>query len=297
MGIKEALLSTRPWSFPMTFIVVSVGAVYAYVDRGIFDPVIYLLTAVGVVLLHASVNLLNDYFDYKSEVDTLEAPTVKYRPHPIIAGMYSANAILLFSIIYAVVGLSIGLYLTLITDITTFYLGLIGLALVYAYTGYPISLKYRALGEVEVFLVWGLLIALGSYYVQVQELSYKAMLASTPLGLLVTAVLLANNLRDIAFDRKSGIKTLPIIFGKPIGLMIYEFLMYMPYIILVLLTAMNLLPYLTLITLFTAPKAYRLVKSFKEKIPEIADPLTANHVLQFGIVYLVTMIFGALLGL
>jgi 1,4-dihydroxy-2-naphthoate octaprenyltransferase len=297
MGVKEAFISTRPWSFPMTFIVATVGAVYAYIDTGVFNPVLYLLTAIGVVLLHASVNLMNDYFDYKSEVDTLEAPTVKYRPHPIIAGLYSPNAILFFSISYALIGLSIGIYLTLVTDITTLYLGLIGIGLVYAYTGYPINLKYRALGEVEVFLVWGLLISLGAYYVQVQRLSYTVMLVSTPLGLLITAVLLANNLRDIEFDRRSGIKTLPIILGKETGLKIYEFLLYAPYVIIVILALTKIIPLLTLASLITVPKARGLVNLFKKQIPEPADPMTAGHVLQFGIFYLVSMIIGGIFGI
>ena len=296
MGVKEAFLSTRPWSFPMTFIVVSLGVVYAYLENRVFDPILYGLTAIGVVLFHASVNLLNDYFDYKSRVDTLESPTVKYRSHPIISGLYSANAVLAFSIAYAVIGFFIGVYLTIVTDLTTLYLGLLGLVLVYIYNGYPFNLKYNGLGEIEVFIVWGLLISLGSYYVQVQRISYKVMLVSIPLGILITAVLFANNLRDIDFDRKSGIKTLPIILGREKSLMIYEGFLYSPYIILILLVIMSFTPILTLVTIVTLPKARSLVKLFKERVPEAADPMTAGHVLVFGILYLATMIIGMLIG-
>jgi len=296
MGIKEAFISTRPWSFPMTFIVVSLGAIYAYITTKIFDPLLYALTVVGVILLHASVNLLNDYIDYKSNVDTPTSPTAKYRPHPIITGLYSPNDILFFSIIYAIIGFSIGLYLTMVTNIITLYLGILGLILVYAYNGYPFNLKYNALGEIEVFIVWGLLIPLGSYYIQVEELSYNVMLISIPLGVLIAAVLFANNLRDIDYDRGSGIKTLPIILGRDQGLKLYEFLLYIPYIIIFYLVFIRLIPALSLVTLITFPKAKGLVNIFKKKIPEAADPMTANHTLIFGIIYILSMIIGILIG-
>ena len=297
MGLKEAFISTRPWSFPMTIIIVSVGSVYAYLERSSFNMMIYLMTLLGVLSLHASVNLLNDYFDYTRNIDTPESPTAKYRPHPILVGFYSPNFILLMSIIYAIIGLSSGIYLTYITNLITLVLGSLGLLLVYMYNGPPFGLKYKALGELEVFIAWGMLMALGSYYVQTQFLSVNVILVSAPLGLLVSAVLLANNLRDIDFDKNAGIKTLPVLLGLKRGLKLYEILLYMPFIIQVTLISLRIIPLITLLTLVTLIDAYKLVKIFKQKVPEASDPMTANFLIKYGIIYLITLIAGLFIKL
>lgn len=290
MGFKEAFISTRPWSFPMTIIIISVGVSYAYLERDVFNPLLYIITLLGVLLLHAAVNLLNDYFDYIKNIDTPNSPTAKYRPHPIITGFYSTSAVLFMSVIYAVLGISIGVYLAYITDLVTLYLGLLGLLLVYMYNGPPFELKYKALGELEVFIVWGILIPLGSYYVQTQFLSINAVLSSLPLGFFVSAVLLANNLRDTDFDKTSGMKTIPVIFGLEKGVEIYQGLLYLPYIIQVSLIMFKVVPFCTILTLITLKDVYNVVKIFKNKVPEPADPMTANILIRYGSMYLVMLV-------
>ena len=297
MGVKEAFISTRPWSFPMTIIIVSFGSFYVILDKGLFDPLLYVLTLFGVLFLHASANLLNDYFDYKKKLDTVESPTAKYRPHPILTGFYSSSLVLGMSVIYAVLGLSLGLYLTYVTNIITLYLGILGVLLVYMYNGPPFGLKYKALGELEVFIVWGVLMPLGAYYVQTEYLSINIILASLPLGFFVSAVLLANNLRDIDFDRKSGVKTLSIILGVNQGLKIYESLLYAPYIIQFILILLRVIPIITIFTFLTFYDVYKTIHIFKNKIPEAADPMTANVLLRYGIIYLLTLIFSILFKL
>lgn len=296
MGIKEAFISTRPWSFPMTIIIVSFGSFYAFLDKGLFSLLLYIITLLGVLFLHASVNLLNDYFDYKKKIDTRESPTAKYRPHPILTGFYSSSFVLGMSAVYAFLGLSLGVYLAYVTNIITLYLGILGMLLVYMYNGPPFGLKYKALGELEVFIVWGMLIPLGAYYVQTEYLSINIVLATLPLGFFVSAVLLANNLRDIDFDRSSGVNTLPVILGLNKGLKIYQVLLYMPYIIQVILVVLKVIPLITILTLITLVDVRKTLGIFKEKIPEPADPITANILLKYGLIYLITLIIDILLG-
>ena len=295
MGVKEAFISTRPWSFPMTIIIVTLGSIYALLSRGSFNSILYVITLFGVLFLHASVNLLNDYFDYKNNIDTAESPTAKYRPHPILTGFYSPSLILVMSITYAVLGLLLGIYLAYVTNIITLYLGILGVLLVYMYNGPPFGLKYKALGEIEVFIVWGILMPLGSYYVQTEYLGADVVLASIPLGFFVSAILLANNLRDIEFDKASGVNTLPVIIGLDKGLGLYQALLYAPYILQVGLIILRIVPWITLLTFITLVDVYKVIKIFKERVPEPADPMTANILLKYGLIYLVTLVISILL--
>ncbi len=295
MGVKEAFISTRPWSFPMTLIIVSLGSVYPLLNNETFNFILYLITLFGVLLLHASVNLLNDYFDYKKKLDTVNSPTAKYRPHPILAGFYTPSLVLDMSIIYAVIGLSLGIYLAYVTNIITLYLGILGVLLVYMYNGPPFGLKYKALGETEVFIVWGILMPLGAYYVQTEYLGINVVLASIPLGFFVSAILLANNLRDIEFDKASGVNTLPVILGLNKGLKIYQALLYAPYIFQIGLVILKIVPWITLLTLITLIDVHKVIKIFKEKVPEPADPMTANILLKYGLIYLIMLIISILL--
>ena len=87
---RNWFLASRPWSFTMTAISVSVGSTLAAID-GDFSWILYLMTLLGTVLLHAATNLINDYYDVKNGVDTQEVSTAQYRPHPLVEGKLKAE--------------------------------------------------------------------------------------------------------------------------------------------------------------------------------------------------------------
>ncbi len=287
------LVMTRPWSFPMTFISVTTGSLLAYYELGSFNILYYVLAVVGSILLHAAANVANDYFDTVQGVDKPTAPTARYRPHPVFTGMASPSFLLSYTLILAASGLLIGVYLSMVVGPMAIVLGGIGAFLALTYSGPPLSYKYHALGEPIVFTVWGPIMVLGGYYVEAASLSLGALAASIPLGLLVAAVLLANNIRDMEYDKSSGISTIATMLGRTAALRLYYSTIIGAYAAQVAVVALGVMHPFTLITLLTLPKAVGLIKTFRRSVPDAADPMTAQLVLFYGILLLVGLAVSA----
>ncbi|MCS7197485.1 MAG: 1,4-dihydroxy-2-naphthoate octaprenyltransferase [Candidatus Bipolaricaulota bacterium] len=282
MNLKIWVLATRPWSFTMTAISVGVGGAVAALD-GPFDAWLFLVTLIGAICVHGATNLINDYFDYKSGVDRPGAPTTLYRPHPLVQGMISSQAVLGVSLgLYGISGL-IGLYLVWLKGLELLGFVLIGALASFFYTAGPIKYKYIALGELSVFLMWGPLMVGGTYFVQTGSLSPHAVLISLPFGLLVALVLLANNLRDIAYDGSVGIKTLGTLLGQRRTLSLYQGLIILAYLAVIVLIALKVLSPWGLLVFFSAPFALRLIRALQQQIPHDADARTAQLDTFFGI--------------
>ena len=210
--IKTWFLATRPWSFSMSAISVTIGSVWAIQKSFSFSG--YFLALLGMVALHGATNLLNDYFDVKNHVDTPSSPTVQYRPHPLVENAVGMGQTLAFSLVLYGLGAGIGIYLTATRGWPILAIGIVGILTAISYTAPPLNLKYHALGEPTVFLLWGPLAMVGAQYVQTQTIAPAILLISIPFGILVGLVLLANNIRDMAFDAQQGIKTLPVLMGR-----------------------------------------------------------------------------------
>ncbi len=295
--LKTLFIVTRPWSFPMTLIVVLSGIALA-AWHGYPVPLgLAAAAAAGSVLLHAMVNILNDYYDTRYGVDRPEAGTAKYRPHPLIHGILTPGQVFAMGAVSGLLGLALGLYIAVNGRPLAVPLGLAGFAAAFWYTGPPLRLKYVGLGELTTFLVWGPLIFGGGYYVASGQLPAKALVASVPLGLLVTAVLLANNIRDIEFDSSAGVRTLAVRIGRRDAVSLYKALIVAPYLVVLVLVVLRFTPLATLAVLVTLPRALRLYKMFEKETPLDADPRTAGVVLQFGLVYLAAILVSAAMGL
>ncbi len=289
------LLATRPWSFSMTAVAVTVGSLLALRLQGAFQPGLYLLTLVAMIAVHAATNLLNDYFDVRHGVDQPEAPTAHYRPHPLLAGVFSPRLILLSALgLYGGAAL-IGLYFTWLRGWPIIGLALLGGLASIFYTADPIKYKHYALGELSVFAMWGPLMVGGSYFVQVgnwTEIGPVALI-SVPIGLLVAAVLLANNLKDIAYDRKLAVRTLGNLLGLRRGRRLFEALILIAYLSIIVLALGHLLPLWALIVLLSLPQAWTLFRRLSgSELPADADPRTAQLALLFGVL----LVSGLLLG-
>jgi 1,4-dihydroxy-2-naphthoate octaprenyltransferase len=289
MNLKIWFLATRPWSFTMTAISVGVGGAVAALD-GAFDVWLFLLTLVGAVCVHGATNLINDYFDYKSGVDRPGAPTTLYRPHPLVQGLISPQAVLWVSAgLYAIAAI-IGLALIVLNGAGLLWFILLGAIASFFYTAGPIKYKYLALGELAVFLMWGPVIVGGTYFVQRGSLSLDAVLISVPFGLLVALVLLANNLRDIDYDRSAGIATLGTLLGQQKTRVLYQGLILLAYLAIALLIALKILSPWGLLVFFSAPVAFRLIRTLQREIPNDADARTAQLDTLFGVWLIVGLI-------
>ena len=216
-NIYQNWFSGQPaWSFAMTAISICVGSILAAID-GTFMWGYFFITLAGMVVLHAATNLHNDYYDVKHGVDTIEASTAQYRPHPLVEGKLSSKQVGVAVVILYAVATGIGIFLVMTRGWELLIICLMGIFASVMYTAPPLKYKYFALGEFSVFLMWGPLMVLGAYYVQCQAFSINAVLISIPFGILVALVLLANNIRDIDHDQSKGISTIATVLESRKG--------------------------------------------------------------------------------
>jgi len=289
--IKDYFIATRPWSFTMSLISVTAGTLLSAEEASILWGW-YALTCIGIVLFHATANVYNDYFDTRYQVDQPDSPTARYRPQPILTGMFTPGQLLTEAIVLNGITILIGLILSLGRSMLVFWIGLIGFLACVFYTAAPIKYKYKAWGEFFVFLMWGPLMFEGAYAVQRQALSLKAFYISIPFGILVGMVLLANNIRDIAYDSRQGIKTIGILLGSKRSFFLFAGLILAVYLYVIGMVAVGILGPWGLLVLLSLPKAIHLLKSFMKKIPEAADAITAQLNTIFGLLLIVALILN-----
>lgn len=292
MSIKTWILATRPWSLVMTFVSVSLAGILAF-GNGSFSPALFLMTMVGLMLAHLASNMANDYFDVKHGVDHKDSPTSQYRSHPLLSGSINKGSFKTAIVVTYMVALILGLAIAWIRGLPVLMFTALGLFFGLFYTADPVVYKAKSLGEISVFMVWGPLMVGGSYYVLTDSIDYVPMLVSTPVGILVSLVLLANNLRDVEYDKSVGVET--IVRNKTQGLELFKWMLVSVYASTILLILGRLLSPLSLITLLTIKEAKGIFDVFEEKIPPAADPMTAQLALHFGLLLLAGEIAYSLL--
>jgi 1,4-dihydroxy-2-naphthoate octaprenyltransferase len=249
------LTALRPISFTASIIPVLVGTAIAAQDE--FHPLLFVLAMIGSVAIHAGTNLVNDYFDHVKGTDSAES----LGPSGVIQrGILSARAVLAGGIVAFTAGAAVGLVITAMTGWPVLALGIASVLAGYFYTASPFSLAYRGLGEVVVFVFMGPVIVVGAYYVQTQTWAWEPFVASVPVGLLVAAILHANNIRDIEGDRRNHKWTLAALAGRPVADYEYVALMLGGYAVIVAMTIAGAAPWPVLVTLLSLPLAVRLIR-------------------------------------
>jgi 1,4-dihydroxy-2-naphthoate octaprenyltransferase len=269
-ALRLWLLALRPLSFTAAIIPVLAGT--AVVADGEFRPLLFVLALVGSVALQGGTNLVNDYFDHAWGTDTADS----LGPSGVIQrGLLSPTAVLIGGFVMFAVGAAIGLVIVALTGWPVLVLGVVSVIGGYAYTGPPFRLAYRALGEVTVFLLMGVIIVMGAAYVQIEKFTLEAFLASVPVGLLTAAILHANNLRDIQDDRANHKLTLASIAGRPVA--DYELIVLVlgAFAAVAALAITQAAPWTTLIAFLALLPALRLLAS----LPRSETPRSLNRVL------------------
>jgi len=286
IGVRTWAAALRPVSFTASVIPVLVGTAVAASES--FDAVLFVLALVGSVAIHAGTNLVNDYFDHVKGTDNEESLG---QSGVIQRGLLSPRAVLSGGIMAFALGAVVGLVIAAMTGWPVLALGAASLLAGYFYTASPFSLAYRGLGEVVVFLFMGPVIVLGAYYVQTEVFTWEAFAASLPIGLLVAAILHANNVRDIENDRRNHKWTLAALAGRPAA--DYEFLALTlgAYVLVVVLIVTGLAPWPIAITLLSLPLALRIVRL------EMATTSARRLNLVLAQTAGLHMVFGALLAL
>lgn len=251
------ILAARPKTLPAALSPVVVGWALAWAD-GAFDLLPALAAAAGALLLQILSNFGNDYSDFFRGADTAE----RLGPTRVTAsGLISPQQLRVgIGVVIALAAL-VGLYLVWVGGWPILLIGVTAILAALAYTGGPFPFGYYGLGEIFCFLYFGVAAVCGTYYVQAHTMSWEVLLTSVPVGLLVTAILVVNNYRDIDTDRRAGKRTIAVRLGRGGARVEYTVLLALAYLVpIVLWLGINrntwlLLPFLTL------PLAVRLART------------------------------------
>ncbi|MDJ0801414.1 MAG: 1,4-dihydroxy-2-naphthoate polyprenyltransferase [Desulfobacterales bacterium] len=206
---RNWMLAVRPRTLPAAMAPVAVGSALARADHA-FHLLPALGALAGALLLQIAVNLANDYFDFKSGVDTAErlGPVRVTQSGLIAPGAVRAAMLMTLG----AAGL-IGIFLVYVGGWPIALIGAASVAGVLGYSGGPYPLASHGLGDLCVFVFFGPAAVVGTHYVQALSFSEAALIMSLPPGFLITAVLVVNNLRDIETDRAAGKRTLAVMIG------------------------------------------------------------------------------------
>ena len=281
MSLNTWFIATRPWSLSMTFVATCLAGIMAY-SFGSFDPFLFTLTMIGLIIAHTASNMTNDWYDVKNGVDE-NAPTAEYRPHPLLFGQVDKVTYKMVIFAQFAVGFAIAGYLTWLQGLPVMVFSVLGVLFGVFYTAGPIKLKYRTLGEVSVFLAFGPLMVGGAFYAITGKFSWDPLLASTPIGLLIALVLLANNLRDRKFDANVGISTMATGATEDQGMRYFTALTASAYISVIALILLGIFSPFALLSFLSIKTAMEIIRQFSEKIPLTSDQQTAQLALQFGV--------------
>lgn len=217
------LRALRAFSFPVSALPVLV-ATAAAVPVAQWQWDVLVASVVGVVLLHAAGNLLNDYFDFRSGVDRKVEGDEGRPGRGLVRGELTPKEVFIEAIACLLIAVPVVAYLLYRCGPGLLAFGAAAAVGLYAYTGPPFKLKYRALGEPLIFLVFGPLLMLGSAFAQTGQLQWLVALLSVPVGFVTTAILVGNNIRDHEEDSEAKIATLAHVAGDGAARVIYVLL-------------------------------------------------------------------------
>lgn len=271
-GWRVWVQAVRVPSFTASVVPILVGSALALVD-GAFDLVLWAAMVGASVACQAGGNLANDYYDHVRGIDTAES----LGPRGVIRqGLLSARAVRAGMVAAFGFATLLGLLIVAATGWPILVLALLSLGAAYAYTGGPKPLGYMALGEATVFLFMGPVMVGGAYYVLTGKLTIDALLLSLPIGMLAAAILHANNVRDIPFDRAAGKRTLANLLGRRAANVEYAFLLVASYLAIGGLILFNFHFWPVLIVFASVPHAVALSRLMRSA----TDAPTLNAVLR-----------------
>lgn len=289
--------TARPFSLTATVSPVLVGTAIALYEQH-FNALIFIATMLSCLFLQIGANYFNEYFDYRYGLDTaqsLGATTV------IFQGKMTARQVFLGGAGSFALAALFGLYLILVVGPAIILFGLAAMAIAYFYSSKPFKFAARGLGDPLVYLAMGFLMTWGAYYVQVQRWSWHAFAASVPVGLLVTAILNMNNVRDYEDDLAVHKLTLPVRFGRRFGERYHAALLIGAYVTTTIFALVGLLPILALGVWLTFPLAYTNVRAVltatDRKAFIVGIRQTSRLHLVFGVALTLMIVLATLVGI
>ncbi len=279
--VRIWLMAARPRTLPAAVAPVLVGTALAGYAN-VFHPLRFAAALIGALLIQVGTNLSNDYSDARRGADAED----RLGPVRVTAGgLVPPRQVLIAT--YVTFGLAVlaGVYLIVVAGWVLLVIGAASILAGAAYTGGPRPYGYEGLGEVFVFLFFGLVAVAGSYFVQVRSLEWEAFALAVPVGLLAAAILVVNNVRDIDSDRRAGKRTLAVRVGRARSRTLYAVTVGLPFVIVALIWLLSgRFSAWLLLTWLTVPLAVRLVQTVDRHTdgPSLNRALAGTGQLQLG---------------
>jgi 1,4-dihydroxy-2-naphthoate octaprenyltransferase len=274
------LMAARLRTLPAAIAPVLVGTALAYKLYDVFRPGAFVAAMLGSILIQVGTNLSNDYSDARRGADAED----RLGPVRVTAGgLVPPKQVLMAT--YITFGLAVvcGGYLIAVAGIELLFVGIASIAAGVLYTGGPKPYGYEGLGELFVFLFFGLVAVAGSTFAQSETWPWEAFVLAVPVGLLASAILVVNNVRDMDSDRRAGKRTLAVRLGRRRGRLMYAAMLFGSYLVAPLPWLLGPLSPWLLLSWLTLALAVKLVRTVREH----ADGPTLNEVLaQTGLLQL-----------
>jgi 1,4-dihydroxy-2-naphthoate polyprenyltransferase len=275
--VRIWVMAARLRTLPAAVAPVLVGTSLA-LGAGEFHPLAFVAALLGAVFIQVGTNLSNDYSDARRGADTED----RLGPVRVTAGgLVPPKQVLIAT--YATFGLAVlcGIYLVAVAGPELIAVGAASILAGVLYTGGPRPYGYEGLGEVFVFLFFGVVAVTGSYFVQVQELPWQAFGCAVPVGLLASAILVVNNVRDIDTDRRAGKRTLAVRLGRERTRGLYTAMVAGAFVSAPVLWALGMSPWL-LLSWVAIPLALGVVKTVRTRVdgPSLNGALAKTGMLQ-----------------
>ena len=281
-SLRAWTMAARPRTLTAACVPVLVGTAVAYVTAGVrWGPALAAL--LGSLLLQVGANLANDVFDFEKGADTAE----RLGPTRVVqAGLLSARAVRAGMVLVFALAMLIGVYLIAVGGWAVLAIGIASVLAALAYTGGPYPLGYHGFGDLLVMVFFGFVAVAGTALVQVDHVPALAWLAAIPVGALITAILVVNNLRDCHTDARAGKRTLAVRFGERGAVIEYLALVVAAYAVPALLYVTQQAGPAILLPFVTVPMAVSLGRAVAGTRGRALNPLlgrTALLVLFHGV--------------
>jgi 1,4-dihydroxy-2-naphthoate octaprenyltransferase len=272
------LMAARVRTLPAAIAPVLVGTSLA-LGAGTFHPLAFVAALLGAVFIQVGTNLSNDYSDARRGADTED----RLGPVRVTAGgLVPPRQVLLATYVTFGLAVACGAYLVAVAGPELLAVGAASILAGVLYTGGPRPYGYEGLGEVFVFLFFGVVAVAGSYFVQVQELPWQAFACAVPVGLLASAILVVNNVRDLETDRRAGKRTLAVRLGRVRTRILYAAMIVSAFLAAPLPWALGSMTAWLLLPWATAPLALRLATVVRRRAdgPALNRALAGTGALQ-----------------
>jgi 1,4-dihydroxy-2-naphthoate polyprenyltransferase len=256
------LVGARPRTLPAAIAPVVVGSALA-ASEGAFRPLVFVAALVGSVFIQVGTNLSNDYSDARRGADTED----RLGPLRITGGgLMPPRRVLVGTYVAFGVAVAAGAYLIAVAGWELLLVGVVSILAGVLYTGGPRPYGYEGLGELFVFLFFGVVAVVGSYFAQTERLVWEAFALSVPIGLLAAAILVVNNVRDVDTDRRAGKRTLAVKIGRERARRLFVGLLVVAFLVPPATWIAGGLSAWILLSLFAAPLALPLARTVLSRV-------------------------------